>query len=149
MKNIEICIVFIIPIITFILSIYVYYTPLKYSIENYLSIYPMPRVFPWYPFWRMALVFFLAWIIVLFFYLLDILFLKYDLLVLGIFFSILHYLSIINYNVRIYPLFFLVIHKYGGDLHVDLGQIILILSTLPFISSRFKKRVKKKRDEKS
>ncbi len=99
-------------------------------IENFLSEFPFEHVFPWYPPWRGALVSFLIWIAAGLVLSERRRWTKLLFIGSAASFVVYHYFSLVEtalsgHPVALYPLFYVIGE---GPLHVDLAQVVVILT---------------------
>ena len=139
--------------ICFIASIVAVNIPIEKILQERAVGIPFFRNFPWYSSWRVAVVNFLLWVIALILVSFDVPASKYFLWLSTIIFLIAHYFSLHTYKtsgfkIFIYPFIFVTFSSQTRMpvYHLDLGQIILLISLLQnikeiksFINKRLKK----------
>jgi len=97
--------------------------------------YAWTREYPWYPYWRGALVNLLIWLSGLILASLDLREAKYLIVTSAVAFIAFHYASVVacaqaGYSVRVLPLAYVIESKKvpGGAWHLDLGQVVALVS---------------------
>mgnify|MGYP000123674577 CR=1 FL=1 len=123
----------------------------SFPIEKILSHggYPWIREYPWYLYWRVALVNLVLWLVSLILLSLDISLGKYLTLLTAIAFVVFHYGTLIasnirGYSIKVMPLIYTVrLNKYQYETsYLDLGQVIILATIANVID--WKKLIKKK-----
>ena len=120
----------------------------SFPIEKILSRVSPPE-YPWYLYWRVALVNLVLWLVSLILLSLDISLGKYLTLLTAIAFVVFHYGTLIasnvrGYSIRVMPLIYTVrLNKYQYETsYLDLGQVIILATIANVID--WKKLIKKK-----
>ncbi|RLE81169.1 MAG: hypothetical protein DRJ36_01570 [Thermoprotei archaeon] len=132
-----------IPVMIFSLMIIAVLTIVSWSIplENYLSTYPFYRRFPWYPYWRVALVNLFIWITVALLFSSNTRLFVYPLVFSMALFTVFHYLMILTaiqegYIFGISVLVFYSVWEKKTLYYIDLGQIVPLLTALLLFLSK-------------
>ncbi|OYT30743.1 MAG: hypothetical protein B6U94_05600 [Thermofilum sp. ex4484_79] len=132
-KAIIILLYFILIFSYCILSVILYTSPIRYSLENRISDYKFIRTYPWYPPWRLAFLSLAYWLISVILYSFEVKEAIYMLWIFSILFLIFHTISLLNYPKKtvLYPLVYLVVSDSGFyDLHLDLAQVTLLVTVI-------------------
>ncbi len=101
-------------------------------IENFLSYYPFPRLYPWYAYWRVAVVMFFAWILASSFASKERRLVRWLMVTSALALAVSHYTALAaeavvgGVEIELLPLFYRVEASGGSMLKLDIAQAVLL-----------------------
>ncbi|OYT63061.1 MAG: hypothetical protein B6U69_00115 [Thermofilum sp. ex4484_15] len=120
----------------------------KFPLENYIALIPVSSFYAysnwnWYPYWRIAFINSFIWLLSAIGYVLGYELAFCFMILSSIPFVIFHYLSlgqVVKYGVKINIAPFLFFEGKYSDMHLDLGQVVAVLTIIASIVEVVKRR---------